>query len=313
MNKKRTLIIVLVFCLSILAILGFCNNFGKESINHEYPMEGYGLQLYKSNGGQNTDKIINKNEKDEFDYIVKFVNNTDYDNTFLLSIYLNYQQVEFNMGNQNNLINYRFSLKRREEKDIPVHFLLKDAFYKTNDIIISVMTGMDKYTSDLKKTSNLYGISSRFSFINPNYTKDLPQTVIWENTKLFLSKEHFEGIIVTNDFNIKDKIMLPPLSKIAKPGEQMKFAVRAGGVNDVNNYMGWLTLNGKQIEFNKGNKYWYFSSSEGKLAYDEIFFNAPDTPGKYEICAYLSLNPFSDKALDIKEIYSSYRFTLIVE
>lgn len=304
---------IFILLMSILIFIIFYNNIEQKSMQYEYPIEGYGLKLYKPNGEQNMDNKISKNEKNEFDYIVKFVNNTDYNNTFQLSVYLNYEQVLFNLGTQNNLTDYRFNLKSRQEKDIPVRFSLKDAFYKSNDIIISVMAGADKYTSDLNKTSNFYGISSGFTLNNPNYTKDFSQTVIAKNTKLFMPKEHFNGIIVNDDFDIKDKVRIPPLSLTAKPCEKLKFAVRAGGINTINNYLAWLTLNGKQIPFNQGKKYWYFSAMEGKLAYEEIFFNAPEIQGKYEVCAYLSMNPFSEHSFDNKKIYSSYRFTIIVE
>lgn len=318
MNRKLKIIILtsLVICAISLIIYFYLNPYNM-SIKVKANFKGYGIMLYNPNKSDIHNSFIVDMEKQKtFNYYVKFVNNSGYDNKFVLLVYLNYKQISFYLENANNLIDsYTFDLKNGDEKMIPIHFPINNLENSTNSLIIPVLAGANKHTSELNKTSDFYGIIGRYTLkISDKPDKNV---LVPENAdKSFNFNDNFTGILLNKDTQNAESIKLPKLKYNVKPNERVDFLLRAGGYKKSKNYLAWITVGWKQIPFNNADNFWYFKVPNNYIARKNVSFIAPKKKGLYEVCCFLVPNPWNNMDVGINEdrnISTSFRFTLNVE
>ena len=299
MNHKFKIIIFtfLMICAISLIIYFYFNPY-KMGTKVKADLKGYGIMLYNHNKLDMHKSFVVDIKKDEpFNYNVKFVNNSGFDNKFVLSVYLNYKQIPFYIEKSNNPTDrYIFDLKSEYEKMIPLQFPINKLESSINSLIISVIAGANKYTSELNEASNCYAIIGRYTL---KILDKIDKTILEpENVdKSFFFNNKFSGIIINKDTQNVKSTKVPELKYNCKRNERIDFLLRAGGYVS-ENYLTWITVGWKQIPFNNGDILWYFKTPKNTLAYKNISFIAPDKKGLYEVCCFLVPNPW--KVMDLK-------------
>ena len=328
--KKRIVfaaIPVLILCIVILFPFNFKpdalslnqSDYGTDGKKIAYVAKGYGIQLCNPDGKPHSGNVAALSDNGEFSYSIRIVNNTGKDGKFILKLLLNYEEVEFMADNRERYLNgYPFELKSNREKIIPVRFRAGRLPFTLNDLTISLVSGTDKHASLLKETSKFYGISLIFNLKRESTaaenTEKIPALPKTGFEVMQPEKNNFMGVLLNNDFTKPGSIAAPPLEILAKPGERVKLALRAGGEQDCNEYVFWMSVGFNQVSMDNERKYLYFRVREPDLIYKEISFTAPEKKGRYEICGFLAMRPWKEFTAKAPPsvIKTSSRFTLTV-
>lgn len=313
------MIIILIVC-TLVTIYSVPNNKLSISVNNanKYPVNGYGVALISKNNDIIKDNIINISG-DKFNYNLRFINNSGIDNSFTIMVYLNYQQIPFKIE-EKDITNYKFNLKTGSEIDLPISFSIKDLPFKNNSLVFSVISGAEKHSDDVKEISDFYGTSVRYSLLinKSNLENDKFLEPEKDLTIKRFKTNKFTGIILNNDNEIFDRFLTPSKVIKAKAGEEFKLYLRAGGFSDAEDFVTWITVGWRQeiINTDSGRTYLYFHVPTGEAVFKEISLKAPKEKGKYEICGFLSNNPWlpmNSPKIQGSTFYTSYRITLDVE
>lgn len=302
------LIIILFFTISIFLLVN------SRYIQIDSPFNGYGLRLENLNGEAHNSFTIDVNNKTEFNYNVKFLNDSGVDGTFILLLFLDYIQIPFYFeGEQNIVDHYVFDAKNNEEINLPIRFLIEDLNPNSMDLFVSVLAGPNMHANSLDLSTDFYGVNARYTLqFSENQIYASPVDI--ETPKNILTIDTFSGILLNQDAEPKEATYLPPVQINAKSKEKITFTLRAGGHSHTTDYIALIIVDWKQTTFGNNQSFWYFNVPEGNLGYKQIELIAPELSGEYEVCAYLVPNPW--KSLDESRyigIDTSYRFTLLVE
>lgn len=104
-----------------------------------------------------------------------------------------------------------------------------------------------------------------------------------------------------------DQILLEDKDNITIP---FKLAYRIGQIGYAHQQLMLVTIDYQQADIN-GERFLAIETEEGHTTFGIIMLKAPETKGKYEICALLVPNPESSNEFTFLE--NAYRFTLTVE
>lgn len=286
-------------------------------------LEGYGLVVVDQTDAPVGEYVLAYEEQAEtFAHRVKLINNNGVDTRFSLSVYLDYQQLPFQVAGQEGMhTTYEFDLRNGESITLPVQFALKHLAVGSHDLLFTAVAGAHKHASSMTQSSEVYGTTGRYQLVRGTDEQARtsayvpPQDLPWQ-TFTAPPEQAFRGIRINTNQRDIEANEVPPLRVTAKPGERLQWALRAGGDASTQDYLALLTIGYQQVSLGEGQPYWYFQSTAGKLAYRALTITAPEQPGQYEVCAYLAANPFTqldDGFMRNVEQSSSYRFTLHVE
>lgn len=314
--RKKIVILVVVSIALVIGLIKY-NSLPRKSSESVNTFNGYGIALNNPDGSFHNSFVIKEQDNSNFDYSVKFTNNSGVNGSFILLVSINYKQIPFYTQERPELVdNYKFTLEAGKEKIIPIHFPLRKIGLKRNVLVISVLAGPDKHASELKAMTNFYGATTRYNLIISNRKDEKKEYTPEKVNTTFPSRGNFSGILLNNDNESISKINIPPTIINAKRNQKINLFLRAGGYSDTENYLAWITTGWKQTPIDGNKEYFYFKVPKGIVAYKKINFIAPKEKGKYDVCAFLAANPFKqldDGFYQNIGIDTSYRFTLNVE
>lgn len=295
------------------------SNNDSPKFSSKYNNKGYGIWLEDNNSNPINGHTLNFDKEKNFVYNIKFVNNSGYDNTFMLIIYLNNLQKEFNIvGHKETVKKYEFKLKSANEIEIPVSFSLDELSNVNNSLVISVISGSNKSSYDLEEISDFYGTNIRYNLIMQNNKKvnETLAAVGNENEYTVIHTKDFSGILLNQDIGKINRFLIPKKAIYAKPGDRITFLLRAGGHPSVEDYVSWVTIDWEQqyLDSKDQKKFLSFHLPKGSSMYKEVILTAPLQEGKYEVCAFLNANPWDNVDGKIDTGFdTAHRFSLVVE
>lgn len=277
--------------------------------NSKHLLKGIGIVLTKKDG-QVCDNInILVSDENPFDYNLKIVNNTNNDIDFIFNIMIDYKQILFKVSSEDYIEKYDFRLHKKSEIEIPLEFNVKNL----TDGLHSLLFSLSMNNVNDIDTLNSKPLVSRKNLIknnnsNPNLLKAEHEThyIELQTPNIFLSKsldELKKDVFVTSDY-IK-----------VKPEGSFNIAILAGGYDDTDTYLCYITLNDDQIKLDNDNDYWCYKVPIKSAAYKEVTISAPKEIGTYKLTAFLIPNPM-DNISEIQKPYmplNSSNLTLSVE
>ncbi len=330
MPRKKLMFIILSGLFFILiatfATFSLNNIFGTKLVtaksdsvsNKKYAMLGYGISIEKSNISMKDYNIV-IDKKDEFDFVTKFINNSGRKGSFLLNIYLNYEQIPFCVSDNKFSMDYVFDIGGNSEVKIPIKLDLSKLYLKNNSLVISFVAGNGKHASELNEVTDFFGSNAEYNLILPAGEKEIEKfyssTSSKSDYKKINIKNNFEGIFLNQNFKDIKAFTLPKPSIRCKPGQTVKFALRLGGYKDINNYIAWVNVGYRQYPVYGKDKYLLFNMENSDLIYKEVSIKAPMEKGKYEVWAFLAKKPLQIDKKGRNERHTldySHRITLIV-
>lgn len=281
----------------------------KEVEPEEWHMIGDGVyfNVYtEDTKGQETNGIFENITTDTVFYAS--IQNSGQERYVKLACYLNYERVSIEMLNSS----YDNDQILLEDKDnITIPFKLKgeidpDKNYK---LLVSLFLGTNLHESDTKYETTQHTLSYDY------YLKNREDSTISLNVPQDSSTElinyDFPGFVLNTDYlSTSDGIKLPPSEVKVAPGESFKLAYRIGQIGDAHQQLMLVTIDYQQTNIN-GERSLIIETEEGHTSFGIITLKAPETKGKYEICALLVPSPESSNEFTFLE--NAYRFTLTVE
>jgi hypothetical protein len=312
-------IILIVIFLSVSLFNGLITkDTSSSAVNNKYAMTGYGISIEKGNLNMKDYNIV-IDKRGEFSFNVKFINNSGKKGSFLLNIYLNYEQIPFCTYENKYSMDYMFNIGGNTELKIPLKIDINKLSLKNNSLVISFVAGHEKHACDLNEVTDFFGSNAEYNLILPgcsekteNYYRSVYAKSDYQKINI---NNNFEGIFLNQVFNDYKAFRLPKPSIRCKPGETVKFALRLGGYKDINNYIAWVNLGYRQYPINGKCKYLLFNLENNDLIYKEVSIKAPMDKGKYEVWAFLAKKPLQIELKGRNERHTldySHRITLIV-
>lgn len=300
----------------ILSVLYFKNNIFSNKVENRNT--GYRLQIEQDNSDLSNCSMQINDSKDEFTCNVIFTNNTNKNNKFSLSVYLNYSQIPFKTSQSDYSVSYEFDLASNASITIPISFISDQILYENNSLIFNIVSGINKHAYNLGEPTNLFAINSEYNLQLNNSQLNLENQVISDSDYNPINiNTNFSGIIVNEDFDNLNIFSKPNNALHVKSNQNVNLAVRFGGYNDINNYLIFLVLNNEQVLLNNSQNYLLFKDLNSSLNYTNITFKAPEKKGSYELWAQMAKNPlqFQNNPLTSRRrsLDYSHRITLIVE
>lgn len=279
---------------------------GTEAAPAGESLRGYGIILARPDGTTLEGFTALIAGKGEFGYQAKVANESGKDNQFLLTAYLDYKQLP---------LAEKFELKAGASRLVPLRFPLESAGPGAHTLVLSLVAGPDKLASSFPRTTNFYGVTARYVLERESREAlaAAPEPQLAART---FSGERFNGLLIDQLLTEPETIKQPPNRVNAKPGERLRFAMRAGGLQGVTEYAVWTTVGYRQVPFAEGELLWHFRVPAGAAAFRTFELQAPAEPGDYEVCAYLVASPYRKidlEQVNLSSIQTSYRFTLHVE
>lgn len=225
-----------------------------------------------------------------------------------LACYLNYERISIEILN-NRYDSDQILLKDKDNITIP--FKLKGEINPNENykLLISLFLGTDLHESDTKYETTQHTLSYDYYLKNRNdsiINLSLPQ----DSSTEFIDYD-FPGFVLNTDYSsTSDSVKLPPAELKATPGESFELAYRIGQIADAHQQLMIVTIDYQQVNINEERSL-IIKTEEDHTSFGKITLKAPETKGKYEICALLVPEPESTNEFTFLE--NAYRFTLIVE
>lgn len=326
MNSTKKWYISLTYYISVIVIfvmIGMLFNFftnkkgfvniPSSSDQSDYP--GYSIDLTTTKNVPNNSFNLNMSGKKIFDYNVKFNNNLSTKNSFVMTTYVDYKQISFQInGNPNKVTSYNFGLNSKGEITIPTRFSIGNISQGNHVLLFVINDSANRYALNMKSTHYDLNIVGRYNLIIHN---DLKSAKRQDKDKTNILKLNKSGLYLNENINtLKNHQPLLAIKRIkAKPGERIKIPVIIGNFKGTLEYKFWITMNWRQIKFDDRNNYWDFTVPAGFCGYKEFEVTAPKNKGNYEMIGFLALNPSSPtgvKPFVDTQVFTSQRFTLVV-
>lgn len=252
--------------------------------------KGFGVEVYNEKG-----KLYNQyNLFFDDNYTFEFINNTDYNKEFNISFYLDYNQIKFNINNQDY---YEYKVNVESKKNISLPFV----YNLNSDNKAHLLKLVISDSSD--SNSNWDHIIS-YNIIPNEYTHNFSPTK--KNYDLYdklVELNNFFGVKI-NKLSNDSAYDLNPII-VAKKGQNVEIPVLFGGYKNINNYLIWFTLNNKQYFFDNENNYEEFSVPVSKVAMKYIKLKTPNEIGEYVIQANVIGNPWDQIGIDSSDIVTN--------
>jgi len=324
MNKIKLIItVILLLLISVVGLFYFKSNSENKTAPQpkavEVAAEEYGFEMeIKNNNKTNIADTLLIDKLDDTLYL-NFKNNY-IDGEFLFTLFYDYKQIDFKIGDLSYKGKYQFNLKKGEQISIP--FKLPENI-ETDEyihkLLASVVIAPNSHEKKLKLNSDFYGMVMDYeinyqqvktgnSIARPNLND------ITTDTQL-IDLEFGSAIMLNQDFNKSTNMAkYPPHVINTNKGNNIKLAYRAGTTYEAQQYLLMVLVDWKQAKIN--NELFQLINIEdlNKVGFGTLNLQVPKKTGEYEVVAFLIPNPFNQKNNDYYyDIASSTRFTLDVK
>lgn len=289
MKSKQTyiqnIIIVLIIIFSYTIY-----NFVRLNKSSNIPFNEYSVFLSNFDGSECDNRILNiKNDK--FNYNITVVNNTNENNDFILTTFIDYNQIPFNLKNTIPINSYKFSLIKHQQITVPIKINVNNYNKGTHKLNFIIYTNVNKISSNFKENLAHQAIITQHELIIKNDQSLKNPDVSFNNNNFYKSNKH-NFILNVNNSSIKKDDLSKSLQIKARPDEIITLPTLMESFSHTNDYIFWLTLNYNQILIDSNLKYFYFKLPEGYAINRNTTFKAPHDKGIYQLTGFLSLNPY---------------------
>lgn len=268
---------------------------------------GIGLSNGKSDTYNNT--VYINDENDKLFLIIDFANGSNAD--YMLKIFVDYIETEFQI-NSNRYTEYYFSAAATDGFALNLRLPPESIDLRyAHTITVALFKDPQLQTSTISTDTNAY--STDFTLISAKEPADSPYKAAYNHASDFYTIP-FSGIMLNCDLDLKDdnEVFFPPAILNAAPNEKVTLAYRAAGYDTSENLLFFLLLDWKQVDIN-GYPYLFTEAQYPLTNCGYITFDAPDTPGQYELVALMSSAPFELRTADNSWFnFASTRFALNV-
>ncbi|MGG0287911.1 hypothetical protein ABEY41_22940 [Peribacillus butanolivorans] len=287
------------------------SNLSKEDIELG---AGYGLQLKKSNSEEDSQlngQISMETPQDKLE--IEF-NNRGSTGQYILKVFYDYEEIKFKAGDEEEYNpSYTFQLESLKSINIPLN-LTKDIKKdnKSHKITVGVYASPEKNAKTIKAMTNTFGVTIDYELVF-NEGEGKISLIQKPSNPMKIMDVQFQGIMINNDFKSDNQAMFPPYSLKVKKGEKVKLAYRAGGYQDVEDYLILSMLDWNQINMDE-KPYLLLKNEPTKLGYGTFHIIAPNKPGLYEFTSFIIPDPTKNKnENNFFMAETAYRFTIEVE
>ena len=301
-------IIIMVVTLTLF-LLYFHGKSNKEAEQEEWHMNGDGVyfNVYtEDTKGQETTGIFENITSDTVFYAS--IQNSGQERCVKLACYLNYESVSIEMLNS-SYDNDQIFLE--DKANITIPFKLKGTIDpdKNYKLLVSLFFGTNLHESDTQYQTTEHTLS--YDYYLKNSEDSAIRFDVSQDNSTELINYDFPGFVLNTDYSsASDSVKFPPSEVKAAPGETFQLAYRIGQIGDAHQQLMLVTIDYQQATIN-GEKSLLIETQEAHTSFGLITLKAPETKGKYEICALLVPNPESSN--EFVPLENAYRFTLTVE
>ena len=263
---------------------------------------------------------IPKNEPIEITF--GSANLQDKGHKIIMKVYYDYKMIDFKLGDKDKFISeHIFNLKNNTKISININLEDEIITYdnKMHKLLITFTTGYTQHASDLDLVTDSYGLSAVYDVVHQlDYESNFnsyPYAGLIPKSNFDKS---FGNLIINTDYeNTTQKsefggILNPPPMLKTKKGSVLPLMYNLNKANSESALI-ILTLNYDQIKIN--DKFAELIKLDGNkgTANGTINIKVPIIPGKYELIGYVIHNPYKKYSGGSNLVYTSYRFTLLVE
>ena len=302
-------IIIMIVTLTLLLLYFHGKSNNKEANQEEWHMNGDGVyfNIYtEDTKGQEMTGIFENITSDTVFYAS--IQNSGQERCVKLACYLNYESVSIEMLNS-SYDNDQIFLE--DKANITIPFKLKDTIDsdKNYKLLVSLFFGTNLHESDTQYETTEHTLS--YDYYLKNSEDSAIRFDVSQDNSTELINYDFPGFVLNTDYSsASDDVKLPPSEIKVAPGETFQLAYRIGQIGDTHQQLMLVTIDYQQATIN-GEKSLLIETQEDHTSFGLITLKAPETIGKYEICALLVPNPESSN--EFVPLENAYRFTLTVE
>ena len=302
-------IIIMIVTLTLLLLYFHGKSNNKEANQEEWHMNGDGVyfNIYtEDTKGQEMTGIFENITSDTVFYAS--IQNSGQERYVKLACYLNYESVSIEMLNS-SYDNDQIFLE--DKANITIPFKLKDTIDsdKNYKLLVSLFFGTNLHESDTQYQTTEHTLS--YDYYLKNSEDSAIRFDVSQDNSTELINYDFPGFVLNTDYSsASDSVKFPPSEVKAAPGETFQLAYRIGQIGDAHQQLMLVTIDYQQATIN-GEKSLLIGTQEDHTSFGLITLKAPETKGKYEICALLVPNPESSN--EFVPLENAYRFTLTVE
>lgn len=300
--------------IAMLMLLVACNgDSDKNDFADEYKNYGDMLVLGLVNDTDLTENGVVYLDSISDNLNVQFANLTENNSEFILKLFLDYKEISFYINNELTDAHI-FQTEAGESYVLPVNLDSSIELSSSHFLTVAVLTAPQKHAKDSNLMSNSYGVVLSYELASKNGDRKILSNKNCGEPLKYL-KLNYQGLMINSDFEQIDNaiVQFPSNDYVAKPGESIELAYRAGNYENVEDLLIIVLVDWQQQTINNA-EYIYTRNSPGYISYGTFEFTAPLEAGQYEVTAFVVDQPFN-----LKDSYSfhthdtSYRFTLTVQ
>lgn len=313
MKKYKIQILSAIIVITILFVVVICfkNIFSKEK---SYSLSS-SITFLDKNGimnilkdGYKLNYEDNKNEDGNLELKIQLEHDESRTIDYEVSALVNYNQQYFTTLESNKkVLSSIVSVPKNDSKEIVI-IIDKSAFkLKQNHLVINIRQDIEQLSYKNSLVRNMSSINYTFYVNMKDGEKvNIQQKNIYKNL-IQSSLNDINGNVV---FNISTANNDSPLIKINK-NEAIPINIEVGG-NEKRQYIIWAYLNSKQVKIDD-HTYLNVDINGNMVGKANVKIENNVEPGIYELELFCVPSPFEIDYMNLKEIFSSQRYTLKVE
>ena len=244
---------------------------------------------------------------------VQFANLTDSDSEYILKLFLDYKEIEFNINGELT-DQYIFQAKAGESLVFPINLSSAVELNSSHFLTIAVLTAPNKHAKTIERMSNSYGMVLSYELAPKNGSRTIETEITFDEASEYLEL-NYQGLVLNSDFDTSGNTLVrfPDKEYVVKAGDTVKLAYRAGNYENAEDILIVVLVDWRQQSIN-GADYLHIRNSPGYISFGTLEFTAPLEAGEYEVTAFVAERPFNLKDFDSFYTHdTAYRFTLTVQ
>lgn len=254
--------------------------------------------------------------------ILLSLNQSGRDRTMVITIYFDYEPVQFRVGNSKEFsTHYVFDFDDSTGVDLPIYLdptIPVDDF--THKLMFDIIAGYGEYAYDKEQLSNRLGMTTLYdlSFTeqaykrestlrNPRYELTEPENYFkFTNVDLMLNTDFSNSLVKEKRFEYPNKLYQ------VKADSQFELMYNVSNRLKHQDGILMLTVNFERTAINNQD-FIYINLKNDHTSNGKITFQTPKKPGFYEVIGYFVFDPYNYTSGRKSDTAStSYRFTLEV-
>jgi len=291
-----------------------------EEAGTEFPSDMTSIGLFVS---QDPDEsmigktICMEDEEDPIYVTCSYIGPTT---TLTLSVYYDYQQIPFRVGEKEDKVDtYSFQLNNREEIKVPMILDGLTSDEERHKLLFSVIGASDRHMSELEEVADCVNITHLCDLIyKENQTDKMSFTLSKSTPERMFRCPEARNLVLNTDYENQElqKNGYPALPKSVYPckaGSTLELMYTLRGVETSETGLIFVTTDYEQVEIN-GKDSLLFAVNTEDVCTGRLSIKVPEVPGLYDEIGYAVFDPTAlVDDVELHNVEISPRFTLQVE